>query len=47
LDVPRAGVKIGYAETIARWTIDLDYGPKYVVNNTTPNTARFRASEVV
>jgi N12 class adenine-specific DNA methylase len=48
LDVPRAGVKIGYAETIATWTIDLDYGAKYVVNNTTTHgTARFRASELI
>ena len=43
LDVPRAGVKIGYAETIATWTVELDYGAKYVVNNTTTHgTARFR-----
>jgi N12 class adenine-specific DNA methylase len=48
LDVPRAGVKIGYSETIATWTIELDYGAKYVVNNTTTHgTARFRASELV
>jgi hypothetical protein len=48
LDVPRAGVKIGYAETIATWTIELDYGAKYVVNNTTTHgTARFRASELI
>ena len=48
LDVPRASVKIGYAETIATWTIELDYGAKYVVNNTTTHgTARFRASELI
>ena len=48
LDVPRAGVKIGYAETIATWTIELDYGAKFVVNNTTTHgTARFRASELI
>ena len=48
LDVPRAGVKIGYAETIATWTVELDYGAKYVVNNTTTHgTARFRASDLV
>jgi N12 class adenine-specific DNA methylase len=48
LDVPRAGVKIGYAETIATWTIELDYGAKYVVNNTTTHgTARFRASDLI
>jgi N12 class adenine-specific DNA methylase len=48
LDVPRAGVKIGYAETIATWTIELDYGAKFVVNNTTTHgTSRFRASELI
>jgi N12 class adenine-specific DNA methylase len=48
LDIPRAGVKIGYAETIATWTIELDYGAKFVVNNTTTHgTARFRASELI
>jgi N12 class adenine-specific DNA methylase len=48
LDVPRAGVKIGYAETIATWAIELDYGAKFVVNNTTTHgTARFRASELI
>jgi N12 class adenine-specific DNA methylase len=41
-------VKIGYAETIATWAIELDYGAKYVVNNTTTHgTARFRASELI
>src|SRR5579863_9623621 len=48
VDFPRAGVKIGYAETIATWTIELDYGAKFVVNNTTTHgTARFRASELI
>ena len=48
LDVPRANVKIGYAEIIATWTIELDYGARYVVNNTTTHgTARFRASELI
>jgi N12 class adenine-specific DNA methylase len=48
LDVPRASVKIGYAGIIATWTIELDYGARYVVNNrTTHGTARFRASELV
>ncbi len=48
LDVPRASVKIGYAETIATWTIELDYGAKFVVNNTTTHgTSRFRASELI
>ena len=48
LDVPPASVKIGYAETIATWTIELDYGAKYVVSNTTTHgTARFRASDLI
>jgi hypothetical protein len=48
LDVPRSSVKVGYAESIATWTVDLDYSAKYVVNNrTTHGTARFRASELV
>ena len=48
LDVPRASVKIGHAETIATWTVDLDYGAKHVVNNTTTHgTARFCASELM
>lgn len=48
LDVSRASVKIGYSETIATWTVELDYGAKHVVNNTTTHgTARFRASELV
>jgi N12 class adenine-specific DNA methylase len=48
LDVPRASVKIGYAETIATWTVELDYGAKHVVNNTTTHgTARFRGSEFI
>ena len=48
LDVPRANVKIGYAEIIATWTVELDYSAKYVVNNrTTHGTARFRASELI
>jgi N12 class adenine-specific DNA methylase len=41
-------VKVGYTETIATWTVELDCGTNYVVNNTTtPGTARFRASELV
>jgi N12 class adenine-specific DNA methylase len=48
LDVSRASVKIGYAETIATWTVELDYGAKHVVNNTTTHgTARFRGSELI
>jgi N12 class adenine-specific DNA methylase len=48
LDVPPRSVKIGYAQTIATWTVELDYGAKFVVNNTTTHgTARFRASELI
>jgi N12 class adenine-specific DNA methylase len=48
LDVPRNSVKIGYAESIATWAVELDYGAKYVVNNTTTHgTSRFRASELI
>ena len=48
LDVPPSSVKVGYAESIATWTVDLDYSAKYVVNNrTTHGTTRFRASELV
>ena len=44
----RASVKIGYAETIATWTVELDYAAKYVVSNTTTHgTARFRASDLI
>ena len=45
LDVPRTSARIGYAEAIATWTVELDYSAKHVVNNTTTHgTARFRAS---
>lgn len=48
LDVPRDSVRIGYAEKIATWTVELDYQAKYVVNNTTTHgTSRFRASELI
>ncbi len=48
LDVSRVSVKIGYAETIATWTVELDSRAKHVVNKTTTHgTARFRASELV
>jgi N12 class adenine-specific DNA methylase len=48
LDVSPTSVKVGYAETIATWTVELDYGAKYVVSNsTTYGTARFRASELI
>ena len=48
LDVPKNSVRVGYAESIATWTVDLDYSAKYVVNNrTTHGTARFSASDLV
>ncbi len=48
LDVPRASIKVGYAETIATWTVEVDYGAKYAVSNTTTHgTARFRASDLI
>ena len=48
LDVPSASVKIGHADSIATWTIELDYGAKFVVNNTTTHgTSRFRGSELI
>ncbi len=48
LDVAPASVKIGHAEAIATWTVELDYAAKYVVSNTTTHgTARFRASDLI
>ncbi len=48
LDVPRASINIGHADTIATWTVELDYSAKHVVNNTTTHgTTRFRASELI
>ena len=48
LDVSPTSVKVGYAETIATWTLELDYGAKYTVSNTTTHgTARFRASDLI
>lgn len=48
LGVPVGQVKVAYAEAIATWTVELDYGAKYIVSNTTQHgTARFRASELI
>ncbi|MBS1854936.1 MAG: DEAD/DEAH box helicase family protein [Acidobacteria bacterium] len=48
LDVAPATVKVGYAESIATWTLELDYAAKYTVSNTTTNgTSRFRASDLI
>jgi len=47
LDVPRASIKVAFAECIATWTVEPDYSAKYVVSNTTVHgTPRFRASEL-
>ena len=35
LEVAPATVKVGYAESIATWTLELDYAAKYTVSNTT------------
>ncbi len=41
-------MKVGYAESIATWTLELDYAAKYTVSNTTTHgTARFRASDLI
>ncbi len=48
LDVAPATVKVGYAESIATWTVELDYAAKYTVSNTTTHgTSRFRASDLI
>ncbi|MGI8991178.1 MAG: hypothetical protein ACR2I2_16565, partial [Bryobacteraceae bacterium] len=48
LDVPRGSVQVGFAETIATWTVEAEPSAKYVVNNTTVHlTRRFRASDLV
>ena len=48
LDVAPATVRVGYAEAIATWTVELDYAAKYSVSNTTTHgTARFRASDLI
>ena len=48
LDVAPATVKVGYAESIATWTLELDYAANYTVSNTTTHgTSRFRASDLI
>ena len=48
LQVVPTTVKVGYAETIATWTVELDYSSKFVVANTTTHgTGRFRASDLI
>ncbi|MDQ2777103.1 MAG: DEAD/DEAH box helicase family protein [Acidobacteriota bacterium] len=48
LEVSRDSVKVGFAESIATWTVETEPSAKYIVNNTTVHgTRRFRASELV
>lgn len=48
LDVAPATLKVGYAESIANWTLELDYPAKYTVSDTTTHgTSRFRASDLI
>ena len=48
LEVPRDSMKVGFAESIATWTVEAEPSAKYVVNNTTVHgTRRFRATELV
>lgn len=48
LDVTPGSVKIAHADSIATWTVELDYGAKHVVSNTTTHgTSRFRGSELI
>ena len=47
LDVAPATVKVGHAESIATWTLELDYAAKYTVSNITTHGTRFRASDLV
>jgi hypothetical protein len=47
LDVSRGSIKVRFAESIATWTVEPDYGAKYAVSNTTAHgTPRFHASEL-
>ena len=47
LQVPRDSMKVGFAESIATWTIEAEPNAKYIVNNTTVHgTRRFRATEL-
>jgi N12 class adenine-specific DNA methylase len=48
LDVPGRNVKIGHAQAIATWTVELDYGVKSSVGNTTTyGTLRAPASSLI
>lgn len=48
LEVPRDSVRVGFADSIATWTVEAEFSAKFVVNNTTVHgTRRFRASELV
>ena len=48
LDIPRSTVRIAHADAIATWTVDIDYGAKSSVSNTTTyGTTRFHASSLI
>ena len=48
LDVPGDSVEVGFAESIATWTIDVEPSAKFAVSNTTVHgTRRFRASDLI
>jgi N12 class adenine-specific DNA methylase len=48
LDIPAHNVKIGHADAIATWTVNLDtYAKSSVANTTTHGTARFYASDLI
>jgi N12 class adenine-specific DNA methylase len=48
LDIPRDSVEVGFAESVATWTIDVEPSAKFAVSNTTVHgTRRFRASDLI
>ena len=48
LDIPAPAVRVGHAEAIATWIVEIDPGARANVSNTTAwGTSRFRASELI
>jgi len=48
LDIPQDNVRIAHADAIATWTVEIDYGVKSSVSNTTTyGTQRFPASSLI
>ena len=48
LSAKEKDITVSYAESIASWTVELGYGPKYAAANTTTyGTARFTASTLI